>query len=157
MSDFLAEYLQDHLSGATFAVQLLDDLAKQERSRPAADLAVRLRREVEADRQMLERLIRKFDQGPSSLKKAAGWISQQVSRLKLDLDHAGGLYEAIELLSLGVLGKRSLWSALQTVAKARPEVTDLDLPGLIERAVEQHAQLESLRLSLAKEALRKPN
>ena len=63
------------------------------------------------------------------LYDALGWIAERVSRIKLKHDDPTGIgaFEAFETISLGILGKRALWEALQppsrTPSWARHSVT----------------------------------
>ena len=57
----------------------------------------------------------------------------------------------LEMLSLGIAGKRALWIALQTV----PEIADrtsLDFSALAARAQDQFERIEAVRLSAARAA-----
>ncbi len=60
---------------------------------------------------------------------------------------------ALESLTLGVLGKLSLWQALEQVESDYPELASADLDRLIARAEAQHATLEQQRLAAGKRAL----
>ena len=64
-------------------------------------------------------------------------------------DHELGRFLALETMSLGVEGKRSLWTTLQTIAPAHPELAATDLPRLIARAHAQRARLEDERSATA--------
>jgi len=76
-------------------------------------------------------------------KDVMSWIGQKASRFKLDLITPLGVFEAVEFLCLGLLGKRSLWNVLQAAAHEATEEFDLDL--LRRRANEQYIVSESLR------------
>ncbi len=145
----LTTYLQDHLAGARFGLSLLGDLAEDAPARIAA-IAKRLLPEIEQDRVMLERTLGQLESRISYSKEFAAWLTQKASRIKLSLSTPFGQFEAIETLSLGVLGKLALWRTLQTIEPKPTWSTELDLPGLIQRARGQHRQLERLRLQLAK-------
>lgn len=152
MADPLVTYIQDHLAGAKFAVGLLTDLSG--RDGEASTLAAQLLSEIESDRSVLEDFVNQLGGDPSTLKEAAAWFSQKAGRLKLALDEPLGVFEAIEMLSLGVLGKLALWTALKAIADSDKRIVELDLDALAKRAMAQHQQLESLRLKLAVNALR---
>jgi hypothetical protein len=146
MADELTTYLRDHLAGAAFAVELLEDLERQTLDPQAARLASTLVDDVKADKHRLERLAENCT-GPShGLKEVASWILQKVSRFKLDVESPLGIYEAVEFLCLGVLGKLALWTALE---RSGLELHGFDLKNLQQRAIDQHARLEGLRLELA--------
>ena len=153
MSNPKVTYLRDHLAGARFAVSLLNDLSEQEFNVEAAQLAGRLLPEIEADRAVLEAFVNDLGGDSSTLKETAAWVAQKVGRIKLDLQTPLGLFEAIELLTLGVLGKLALWNAIDVVYQANGGVGELDLETLIARARNQHRELEALRLKLAAAAL----
>jgi hypothetical protein len=143
----LITYLQDHLAGAQFAVGLLKDLSKQ--NTEVAEFSAKLLHEVESDRAVLEEFVTQIGGDTSALKEAAAWVSQKAGRLKLSLDEPFGVFEAIEVLSLGVLGKVALWTALQALSAADRRIASIDLANLTKRAEKQHEELESLRLKLA--------
>jgi hypothetical protein len=147
MSDDLQAYLRDHLAGATFAVELLEDLEKQDHEPRASRLARTLLVEIQADKAELERISAHTSRSGGRLKDIVAWISQKASRFKLDATTPFGVFEAVEFLALGVRGKLALWDALERSALAHC----CDLPRLRERASQQHAMLEGLRLDLARD------
>jgi hypothetical protein len=153
MATPIVGYLQDHLAGAKFAVNLLDDLRQQRLDGNVASIAAALQPEIESDRLVLEQFAKQIGDQTASIKEAAAWIAQKAGRFKLSLNEPIGRFEAIEMLCLGVLGKLALWTALQAAAATHPEVATLNLDRLIGRAREQHQRLESLRLTLAPTAL----
>jgi len=153
MSKPLITYLQDHLAGAQFALALLDDLTQQQVDLPSAELAALLLPEIDEDRTVLEDVVGKLDASTSTLKEATAWFTQKASRAKLNISQHFGIFEAVELLSLGVLGKRALWRALHELQGRDGLTFDLDLDELIRRAEQQHARLETLRLALSRRAL----
>lgn len=149
MNKSLITYVQDHLAGARFAIALIEDLRQQPDDPALAKFADSLLSQVEADRQTLEQLLQTSSaEEPSAIKGAASALAQKASRLKLSMSEPFGRFEAVELLSLGVLGKRALWAALQTALQGR-QPPALDWDSLIARADQQHAALEELRLRLA--------
>lgn len=152
MNESLITYVQDHLAGARFAIELIEDLRDQSDDASLAEFARRLLGEVVADRQTLESLLQKCSaQQASIFKQAASAVARKASLLKLSLNEPFGRFEAVEVLALGVLGKRALWRALEKVATAE-RLAELDWTELVRRADEQHAELESVRLGLAAEA-----
>jgi hypothetical protein len=148
-------YVEDHLAGATAGVELLEALAAQHQGEPTGALAGRLLPEVEADRRRLEGIARSLGAG-SPLKEAAAWLAEKVSRLKLHREARGilGTFEALEAMSLGVLGKRALWRALAVAAQADPRLAGVDFDALAASAERQHSLLEEERLRAAAIALR---
>lgn len=154
MADPIATYLHDHLAGARFAVGLLKDLASQDLNNDVKCFSAGLLEEVEADRLVLEGFANRIGADSSTFKEAAAWVAQKAGRFKLTLDEPMGIFEAIEVLALGVLGKLALWSALETVRETDNRLEGLGLEQLKARALTQHQRLESLRLKLAAITLR---
>jgi hypothetical protein len=158
MGEPLLTYLHDHLAGARFAVSLLQDLSDQEVDSDIQQCAAKLLPAIDEDRATLEAYMERIGDDGSMMKNIAAWVTHKASRFKLRLHDSLGLFEAIEALSLGVLGKLALWDALKSlrekqVCPARQNVAALDLEQLISRARDQHQQLESLRLELAVDSL----
>jgi hypothetical protein len=149
MASVLNTYLQDHLAGAQFAVSLLHDLTSQEVDAETAILAAKLLPEIEEDRTILERLVTGLGCEESAIKQAIAWFTQKAGRLKLSLGEPVGIFEAMEVLALGVLGKLALWNALRAIQDAESLVARLDFETLCQRAEQQHAAIEQLRLRLA--------
>jgi hypothetical protein len=148
----LTTYLDDHLAGAQGALALLERLEPD----PSDGLDLEgLQREIEEDREAATRLLETWGEKPSGIKRAAGWVAQQLSRPKLPDDGALGRFEALELLSLGILGKRALWrtlAALRADAAAETLPSALELERLEARANDQHERVERARLACARRA-----
>jgi hypothetical protein len=154
-NDALETYLNDHLAGATSAIQMLeraaDDHAATELGPGIADLLAAIRE----DQEVLSGLIRRLGYSEHSLKQAGAWLAEKVARVKLGASHERALarLELFETLSLGIQGKLKLWRSLRAVLPRHPELQELDLPGLDRRAQEQHDLVEGWRVQAAEAAL----
>lgn len=149
MHDSLKTYVQDHLAGAEFALALLSDISKQTLDQSASQLAGELLPEIDADKAALNSFANGLGTELGPIKQAMAMLGQKVSTPKLDVSERLGLFEAVELLMLGVLGKRALWQTLQTIREHGLTLPPLELAALQRRAEEQHASLENLRCQLA--------
>jgi hypothetical protein len=155
MSGGLSTYLEDHLAGSKIAIDLLARLEEHHPTEPLGLVAAGIRSEIESERVTLTELAHRTGGRPSPVKEAAAWLVAKGSRVKLrlgDLDELG-LYEAVETLTLGILGKVALWTALERIAPDDPRLDGMDWRGLIEQARRQHARLDQCRLDLAPAAL----
>ena len=125
-----SSYLHDHLAGSSFAVELLERLASEFAGTSSGDVARELLVQVQLDRGTLEQLIAKVGKTSMDLYDTLGWLAERISRIKLRHDEPSGLgaFEAFEALSLGILGKRALWEALQAVQDLNPGLAGLDCP-----------------------------
>jgi hypothetical protein len=152
----LHTYLNDHLGGAAAGLQVVEYLTGSAATPEEKQIFERLYAEISEDRDMLNGLIAKTGKEPSSVRQAGGWIAAKISQLKLAIDNptAGSLayFEALEVLALGILGKRSLWRALTTVSDL-PELQGVDLQDLERRAADQYDRVEERRMAVARHAL----
>lgn len=151
--EYLATYLNDHLAGAAAALEVLDALQNVDNSefkRFAHELCVA----IAEDRDELMRLMRTADIETSHVRRAVGWIGEKAAELKLTLDDPsdGGLrtFERLEVVALGIDGKRALWAVLQTISVVVPGLRDADYARLARRADDQRAAVEARRLECAK-------
>jgi hypothetical protein len=150
----LAVYLNDHLAGAAAGVALLASLAE----RPSiSGPAKALHDEVLDDKRELERLMERLGVAKSAVRQGAGWLSEKLAELKTRVDDPSGgtlhEFELLEAISLGVHGKRSLWTTLKTASASAAALDGVDFDRLITRADDQRARLETLRLAAAQRAL----
>jgi hypothetical protein len=152
----LATYLNDHLAGAVAALELLEHLEGAAAGTPVAALAAGLRADIGADRKELEDLMGRLGIGRSIPRRAAAWVSEKVTALKLRLDDpaAGGLrrLEVLDAVSAGIAGKRLLWQALAAAAETNATLRGPDYARLERRADEQRGRLEPARLAAGCEA-----
>lgn len=151
----LATYLNDHLAGSVAALDMLEDLAVH--SKHLHTEMLKLRSEIEADRDILSALMLGLEIPQSTIRKAGGWISSYVAQMKLLFDDkaTGSLrrLETLEALALGIQGKKGLWHALQAASELDTRLTGISYRDLVQRAVDQHGQVEAWRIAAAKEAL----
>jgi hypothetical protein len=155
--DGLPTYLEDHLAGATGAIDLLKNLEEEHAGQPLAGVLGELRAEIESDRATLAVFSERAGRGEHSVKEGAARLGERLSRWKLERGVSGplGTFEALEFLALGIWGKRALWRALRATEglAARIGSSEADIDRLIRRAEEQHHQVDELRLRSAAEAL----
>ncbi len=156
--DQLDPYLTDHLAGSTAGFDLAQKLASETEGTPLGSFLAGLAAEIDADRKALEDLLGRLDIGRHPGKKAAGWMAEKVSRLRLNpvatgSDELTRLME-METLSIGIVGKLCLWQTLGEVARNDPEPAfdafDFDL--LAKRAQDQFDLLGPHRRAAATRA-----
>jgi hypothetical protein len=156
MGELLAIYLNDHLAGATAGVELARRLqASNEDDRELGPALAEICAEVETDRETLKAVMDRLGVDQSKLKPAAAVLGERLGRLKLN----GRLWgysplsrlDELELLQIGVVGKRRLWRALEHTHAS--DLPGFELGALAERATEQLRRLEALHLKAAALAL----
>lgn len=156
MGDLLAIYLNDHLAGSTAGVELARRLRGSNEDDPEFGPALaEICTEIEADREALKAAMDRLGVGQSRLKPLAAVLAERLGRLKLNGRLRGysplSRLDELELLQIGVAGKRRLWRALEHTHAG--DLPDLELGALAERATEQLRRLETLHLKAATLAL----
>jgi hypothetical protein len=152
MSDSLETYLHDHLAGAAYAIDLVEFMRDQHRDDELGSFASKILIEIKQDRATLREIAERVGtSGGSTLKEVASWAAEKVSRFKLGHDAGSGLatFEALEFLTIGILGKRALWRALAAIAPSDPRLRCVDFDALAARAQKQYDQVEQRRLMVA--------
>jgi hypothetical protein len=156
MTPDLDAYLHDHRAGAEAAITLIDRLAELDPARRA--WLMRLRGEVETDRAALVEIMRRLQIAERAAAPLSGWTIERLAVFKTAIESPDRLLplarlEALEALTLGILGKHKLWVTLTAVARDYPQLHEIDFDRLRARAIEQHALLEQERLAAALLAL----
>ena len=151
----LGRYLNDHLSGSEVAVRLLTRLGRRYARTAMGRFFAELLDDIREDQQALRDLTDRIGAKRSVMKQAAGRLAEVASRPKLRFGKSEplGLFESLEILALGILGKRSLWQALLRLAPSDRRLDARELVRLEARALHQHARVEHRRLAMARTAL----
>lgn len=153
----LATYLNDHLAAATAARELAGRAAGANRRSRYGELLERLAEEIDEDRRQLLEIMDALDVGADRIKVLGGWAAEKLGRLKLNGRLLGysplSRVVELEVLTLGVYGKRALWFSLARLEAEEPALSRFDLPVLIERAEQQLEALETHRLAAVEEAM----
>ena len=156
MGELLAIYLNDHLAGATAGVELARRLRGSNEDDPEfGPVLTEVCAEIEADRETLKAVMDRLEVGQSKVKPLVAVLGERLGRLKLN----GRLWsysplsrlDELELLQIGVAGKRRLWRALEHTHAG--DLSRFDLGALAERATGQLRRLEALHLKAATLAL----
>jgi len=156
-NEHLATYLNDHLSGSIAAIELLEHLESVYAGKEMEHFFAELRKDIEADRKELERLMERLEIAQSRPRKAGAWIAGKFAEFKMRLDDSARgplrLLESLEAVELGINGKLALWRALIAAVEIAPALRGvLDYQRLAGRATEQIERVELRRLEAAKAA-----
>jgi hypothetical protein len=152
-SRLIAIYLNDHLAGSTGGLELARRALGANRGTEFEAPLERLATEIEEDRTVLRDVMSRLGVARDPLKGWAAWAAEKVGRAKLNGRIAGySPYSRVlelEMLALGVEGKRALWRALEHVAGGDARLAGIDLPALVRRAEGQRRLIERQRLRAA--------
>ena len=150
----LHTYLNDHLSGAVSAMELLDNLVAHHQQDRFGEFFSNLRNDVGQDVETLRDLMRKIGAEESSVRKIGAWLLEKFGRAKIGGgENDYGLLQALEALVLGITGKKLLWRSLDAIAPTIVELQATDFGRLQQRAQEQIDRVETERISVARVAL----
>jgi len=156
MGERLAIYLNDHLAGATVGVELARRLRSSNEDDPEFGPPLsEICAEIEAERETLKAVMDQLGVGQGKVKPLAAILGERLGRLKLNGQLRGysplSRLDELELLQVGVVGRRRLWRALEHTHA--DDLAGFELDGLAERATEQLRRLETLHLKAASLAL----
>jgi hypothetical protein len=151
----LAIYLNDHMAGASGAVELARRIAASNRGTPYGETLAQLRNEIEEDRAALASIMERLGVSVDRVRTTLAWGAEKFGRLKLNGQLTGysplSRLEEIEIIELGVTGKLLVWEALGRTQL--PGVSGDELTALADRARDQRRRLEQLPLEAARDAL----
>ena len=151
----LGIYLNDHLAGATAGVELARRAAGACHGSATGDALETLAADIAADRAALLDIMGALGVPVRHYKVYAAWAGEKVGRLKLNGRLLGrsplSTLVELEVLRLGVEGKGAGWRTLRSLADRNPGLDPQRLDELTDRARQQSAQLEDLRVRTAAE------
>ncbi len=155
-NEHLAIYLKDHFAGSEAAIAILDHIEEVHGDGAPGEMVRTLRPQFQSERDVLKQLLARLSEETSVPRRVFGWLSEKGLELKLKVDDSTDgplhLLEAVEMLALGVHGKRGLWIALAESRTAVPELATVDYDGLTRQAEAQRALIETVRLGAASSA-----
>ena len=152
--DYLHIYLNDHLAGSTGGVELAERIRDNNEDNPLGEIMAALAKEIEEDRDELQRLMDELDVTRNAIKAAGAYLFEKLSQMKANGQLTGysplSRVLELEMLHMGITGKLQLWGALRAVFG--PRLGDFDFERLIERAKSQRDRVEEQRLAGARQA-----
>jgi hypothetical protein len=151
MKESLPIYIQDHLAGAVFGVELVEALEHDHAGSELGRLAATWKIEIKADQATVQQIVERAGAAPNVVKEVISWLSHRAARLKLRRQCHGdlGTFESLETLALGIAGKEKLWIALGIAAVNDSRISGIDFARLQQRAREQHDAVETYRRTWA--------
>ena len=148
--NLLAIYLNDHLAGSTGGLELARRALSANRGTAFEAPLERLATEIAEDREALLDVMDRLGARRDPLKQWAGWLAEKAARLKTNGRLLGysplSRVVELEVLALGIEGKRLLWRALDQVAAGDPRLDGVDLAALRRRADGQRRLVERQRI-----------
>jgi hypothetical protein len=157
MDQDLQRYLNDHLAGSEGALILIQDLADRQEEESEKQFFLEIKSKVAGDQTVLKSLLENAGLEKSALLQIAGSVTARAGRIKLMWEgmECGklGMFEALEMLALGIQGKRLLWVVLGEIAPYFPEWKGVNFADLELEAIAQRDSVEERRVATGREAL----
>jgi hypothetical protein len=149
----LSVYLNDHLAGSAAGVQLAKRCREAHGDSDLGRYLEGLVGQIEEDRRVLERVMTRVGAQSNLVKQAGALGAEVLARLKhltpvLGAGSTVARLEEIELLSLGIEGKRLLWGLLNELSGSDDRLREFDFTALGEGARTQRDGLEPFRIAL---------
>jgi hypothetical protein len=160
MSDFLAIYLRDQLAlGVTWravARRARDNNKGTELGEALAEVADAIAEDVRT----FEAIMRSLGVRPNPAKVFLAAAGERAGRLKRNgrwLSYSPlSRFLELEILAMGIEGKKILWNTLGDLAGLRERLPDIDFAELLDRAARQRQTLEPFRREAGKHAFTAP-
>jgi hypothetical protein len=154
-ASLLGIYLNDHLAGSTFGMELASRIAEAHRGSEESDKLDRFATEVAEDRAAMIQLMAALDVPVRHYKVVLGWVAEKTGRFKpngrlLKRSPLSSL-EEFELMRLGVEGKGACWRTLRLLAERDDRIDRGRLDELLVRADRQAEMLERFRVRTSAE------
>ncbi|HEX5904376.1 MAG TPA: hypothetical protein VF028_14885 [Actinomycetota bacterium] len=153
-------YLNDHLAGSAAALQLVERARARDPESELGYVLVGLRDEIEEDRAVLDGVLATLGGTANPAKRAGALGMELLANLRTTLPVVGAgssdaaRLEELEVLSLGIEGKRLLWKTLAELSSEDGRLAGFDFIELERRADAQRERLERFRLQLAAAAFK---
>ena len=143
----LAHYLNDHLAGAEVGFRTAERLAEHfdgEDERFLRGMCTA----IDEERDLLRGLLERLDASESVLKRGVGTVGGILGSVRdaIPIGDAPTILEDLELLAIGVWGKRLLWGTLARVGARDERFADMDVDRLAARAETQERTLLRIRV-----------
>lgn len=156
MDDFLGIYLRDQLALGVVWRELAKRAARRNQDTPSGTALAKVATEIAEDVETFRMIMRRLEVRPNPVKTGLAIVAERAGRLKLNgrLTEYSPLSRFLELevLTMGIDGKKQLWTTLRDLAGLGTRFPDVDFDELIDRAARQRTVLEPFRMSAGTEA-----
>jgi hypothetical protein len=156
MDYFLGIYLRDQLALGVVWRELAKRAARSNEGTQAGTALAKAATEIAEDVETFRMIMRRLAVRQNPVKTGLAIVAERVGRLKFNgrLTEYSPLSRFVELevLTMGIDGKKQLWTTLRDLAGIGARCPDVDFDELIDRAARQRALLEPFRTSAGTEA-----
>lgn len=156
MNAFLGIYLKDQLALGVLWRELARRAERNNRGTELGEALARVATGIAEDVETFRSIMGRLGVRPNPAKTGAAIAAERLGRLKfngrLRTYSALSRFLELEILTMGIRGKKQLWTTLRDFTGLSTRLPDLDFDHLIERAERQSAELEPFRSRVGTEA-----
>jgi hypothetical protein len=160
MEQFLGIYLNDQLAMGFAWRELAKRSAHNNRGTEAGEALSRVAVGIAEDVSTFQDIMRRLGVPVNRVKTGLAVAAERLGRLKLNgrLGSYSPLsrFEELEILAMGIDGKKQLWTTLRDLAGLADRLPDVDFDELIDRAAAQRAEIELFRVAAGLDAFARP-
>ena len=158
MDGFLRVYLNDQLGLGLLWRELARRSRRNNGDTDTGQMLERVASGIAEDVETFRTIMRRLGIRENPAKKSFGFVGERVLRLKpngaLRAHTPLARFFELEVLAMGIDGKKLLWTTLGDLAGLRERLPEIDFDRLIERAHAQREDLEPFRARAGAEAFR---
>jgi hypothetical protein len=146
---YLSIYMNDQLAMGVGWRELAKRAHRNNEGTDLGDALGRVARGIGEDVASFEDMMQRLGMHRGVVKPLAAMAAERVARLKLNGRVRGysplSRFIELDILAMGIDGKKLLWTTLRDLANLRQALPDVDFTALIERADQQRAEIEPFR------------
>lgn len=154
---FLRIYMNDQLALGIAWREVAKRAQGQNDGTPLGEALRRVATGISEDVETFEAMMERLGFGRDRVKTTAATVAERVGRLKLNGRLRGysplSRFAELDLLAMGIEGKKILWANLRDFGDLRSRLPDIDFGELIRRAQAQRDELEPFRARVGRETL----
>lgn len=145
----LGTYLKDQLALGVLWRELARRAQRNNRGTSLGEALEHVATGIAEDVETFRSIMRRLGIRPNPVKVVAALGGERLERLKLNgrLRQYSPLsrFEELEFLTMGIDGKKQMWTTLRDLAGLAARLPDVDFDDLVERAQWQRSELEAFR------------
>jgi len=152
---FLGIYLRDQLAAGVLWRELAQRAERNNRGSELGEALHDVATGIAEDVDTFRTIMRKLSIREDPVKTTMALVGERMGRLKLNGRLTGysplSRFEELELLVMGIEGKKVLWTTLRDLAGLATRLPQIDFDHLEQRATQQRARLEPFRERVGRE------
>ncbi len=154
---FLRIYMNDQLALGVGWRELARRAQGQNEGTALGDALAGVATGIAEDVVTFEGIMERLGLARDRVKPMLATVAERLGRFKLNGQWRGysplSRFVELDVLAMGIEGKKILWANLRDLADLRARLPDVDFDALIERAGRQRAELEPFRVLAGRETL----